>query len=30
MEVEGDHPFMICGKSCLAGDIFGEFRFPRR
>jgi carboxynorspermidine decarboxylase len=18
---------MICGKSCLAGDIFGEFRF---
>lgn len=28
MEVEGDHPFMICGKSCLAGDIFGEFRFP--
>jgi hypothetical protein len=19
---------MICGKSCLAGDIFGEFRFP--
>ena len=23
----GDHSFMICGKSCLAGDIFGEFRF---
>ncbi len=23
----GDHPWMICGKSCLAGDIFGEFRF---
>jgi carboxynorspermidine decarboxylase len=19
---------MICGKSCLAGDIFGEFDFP--
>ena len=19
---------MVCGKSCLAGDIFGEFRFP--
>jgi carboxynorspermidine decarboxylase len=18
---------MVCGKSCLAGDIFGEFRF---
>lgn len=28
MEVDGDHPFMICGKSCLAGDIYGEFRFP--
>lgn len=28
MQVDGDHPFMICGKSCLAGDIFGEFRFP--
>ncbi|MCC5987624.1 MAG: carboxynorspermidine decarboxylase [Pararhodobacter sp.] len=25
---EGDHEWMICGKSCLAGDIFGEFRFP--
>ncbi|MGB3146410.1 MAG: carboxynorspermidine decarboxylase [Paracoccaceae bacterium] len=24
----GDHPYMICGKSCLAGDIFGEFNFP--
>lgn len=24
----GDHEWMICGKSCLAGDIFGEFRFP--
>ena len=23
----GDHTWMICGKSCLAGDIFGEFRF---
>ncbi len=23
----GDHPWMICGKSCLAGDIFGEFHF---
>lgn len=28
MEVTGDHPYMICGKSCLAGDIFGEFTFP--
>ena len=28
MEVEGDHPYMICGKSCLAGDVFGEFNFP--
>jgi carboxynorspermidine decarboxylase len=25
---EGDYPYMLCGKSCLAGDIFGEFRFP--
>ncbi|MDR0808257.1 MAG: carboxynorspermidine decarboxylase [Gemmobacter sp.] len=28
MEVAGDHPWMVCGKSCLAGDIFGEFSFP--
>ncbi len=28
METSGDHPFMICGKSCLAGDVFGEFDFP--
>ncbi|MDP4034130.1 MAG: carboxynorspermidine decarboxylase [Pseudorhodobacter sp.] len=28
METDGDYPYMICGKSCLAGDIFGEFRFP--
>ncbi|WP_050527129.1 carboxynorspermidine decarboxylase [Pseudorhodobacter aquimaris] len=27
MDVTGDHPFMICGKSCLAGDVFGEFSF---
>lgn len=25
---EGPHSYMICGKSCLAGDIFGEFNFP--
>ncbi|MBP1804370.1 carboxynorspermidine decarboxylase [Rubellimicrobium aerolatum] len=25
---EGDHDWMVCGKSCLAGDIFGEARFP--
>ncbi|GGC01497.1 carboxynorspermidine/carboxyspermidine decarboxylase [Marinobacterium zhoushanense] len=24
---EGPHTYMICGKSCLAGDIFGEFQF---
>lgn len=24
----GPEEWMICGKSCLAGDIFGEFRFP--
>ncbi len=29
MDVSGDNPFMICGKSCLAGDIFGEFNFPK-
>ncbi|GHA27851.1 carboxynorspermidine/carboxyspermidine decarboxylase [Devosia pacifica] len=23
----GAHEYMVCGKSCLAGDIFGEFRF---
>ena len=25
----GEHAYMVCGKSCLAGDIFGEFRFDR-
>lgn len=25
---DGEHAYMVCGKSCLAGDIFGEFRFP--
>lgn len=24
----GPHSYMVCGKSCLAGDVFGEFRFP--
>ena len=24
---DGPHEYMVCGKSCLAGDIFGEFRF---
>ena len=24
---EGGHEVMVCGKSCLAGDIFGTFRF---
>ncbi|MCV2882299.1 carboxynorspermidine decarboxylase [Actibacterium sp. XHP0104] len=28
MNEAGDHEWMVCGKSCLAGDIFGEFRFP--
>jgi carboxynorspermidine decarboxylase len=27
MDVTGEHPFMVCGKSCLAGDVFGEFNF---
>lgn len=26
---DGEHEYMICGKSCLAGDIFGEFRFNK-
>jgi len=25
----GEHTYMVCGKSCLAGDIFGEFQFER-
>ncbi|MFC2969815.1 carboxynorspermidine decarboxylase [Acidimangrovimonas pyrenivorans] len=25
---QGDHAYQICGKSCLAGDIFGDARFP--
>ncbi|QQM30689.1 carboxynorspermidine decarboxylase [Martelella lutilitoris] len=25
----GPHQVMICGKSCLAGDIFGEFSFEQ-
>ena len=25
---EGPHRYMLCGKSCLAGDVFGEFAFP--
>ncbi len=25
----GEHEFMVCGKSCLAGDVFGTFRFPQ-
>lgn len=28
MEQSGDQEWMVCGKSCLAGDIFGEFKFP--
>lgn len=27
---EGPHSYMICGKSCLAGDVFGEFRFAEK
>ncbi|WP_297322490.1 carboxynorspermidine decarboxylase [uncultured Bartonella sp.] len=26
----GAYEIMICGKSCLAGDIFGTFRFPEK
>lgn len=24
---KGAYPYMVCGKSCLAGDVFGEFYF---
>ena len=24
----GPHEWMICGKSCLAGDVFGTFQLP--
>lgn len=27
---QGAHEIMICGKSCLAGDIFGTFHFPEK
>ncbi|AKD37706.1 carboxynorspermidine decarboxylase [Pasteurella multocida subsp. multocida OH4807] len=26
---KGDYQYMVCGKSCLAGDIFGEYRFEK-
>ncbi|WP_373187092.1 carboxynorspermidine decarboxylase [Halopseudomonas sp.] len=26
---DGEHTYMVCGKSCLAGDIFGEFQFEK-
>ncbi|MCA1494329.1 carboxynorspermidine decarboxylase [Sinorhizobium alkalisoli] len=26
---KGPHRYMVCGKSCLAGDIFGEFDFEK-
>jgi carboxynorspermidine decarboxylase len=26
---QGGHEVMVCGKSCLAGDIFGTFRFAK-
>lgn len=28
-ENKGDHTYMVCGKSCLAGDIFGEAAFEK-
>ncbi|ENN90125.1 carboxynorspermidine decarboxylase [Bartonella bovis] len=27
---QGPHEIMVCGKSCLAGDIFGTFQFSER
>lgn len=29
IETTGPHPWMVCGKSCLAGDVFGEFNFAK-
>jgi carboxynorspermidine decarboxylase len=26
---QGEHIYQVCGKTCLAGDIFGEARFDR-
>ncbi len=26
---QGEYEYMVCGKSCLAGDIFGEFKFEK-
>ena len=26
---DGEHTYMVCGKSCLAGDIFGEYPFAK-
>lgn len=26
---EGAHEYIVCGKSCLAGDVFGTFRFEQ-
>lgn len=26
---DGEYHYMVCGKSCLAGDIFGEYPFDR-
>ncbi|MDH2326662.1 carboxynorspermidine decarboxylase [Cereibacter sp. SYSU M97828] len=28
MNTTGPHEYQICGKSCLAGDIYGDFNFP--
>ncbi len=26
----GAHPYTIAGRTCLAGDVFGSYRFPRK
>ena len=26
----GRYRYMVAGRSCLAGDVFGTYRFPRR
>jgi carboxynorspermidine decarboxylase len=27
---KGKYPYMVAGRSCLAGDVFGTYRFPKR
>ena len=29
LPADGTHEYLIAGRSCLAGDVFGTYRFPR-